>query len=61
MAITEKRMSLALPNELMRKLDLAAKRNRLTRSGLIRLALTHYLEAESRVRQGKKRSCKAAK
>jgi len=56
MAITEVSIRLVLPKELKNKLDRAAKKRRIPRLGLIRLALSDWLEAESRTGQGKERS-----
>lgn len=61
MIITERRISLALPKQLMRKVNQVAKRKRLTRSALVRLALTELLEAESRTGQAKQQRQKRDK
>jgi len=47
MAISETRILIALPKELKKQLDEEAKKRRITRSGLIRLAITQWLNQES--------------
>lgn len=47
MAISETRILIALPKELKNQLDEEAKKRRITRSGLIRLAITQWLNQES--------------
>ena len=46
MAISENRILIALPKEMKKLIDQAAKKQRLTRSGLIRLALSQWLEQQ---------------
>ena len=47
MAISETRILIALPRELKKLLDREAKKRRITKSGLIRLAMTQWLNQES--------------
>lgn len=47
MAISETRILIALPKELKTLLDKEAKKRRITKSALIRLAITQWLNQES--------------
>ncbi len=53
-SLTEKRILIGMPAELQRKLDREAKKRRISRSGLIRMVLSDWLEREGEKKRGRK-------